>query len=255
MINQELYHKNSTKESLEVGVISKLEDLKYKLQNAKNTIYSYLENSQNNIANIRTYRDEITSLLAITILRERNNGKEAPSNLEQVYKNQCFKVYSTNFAIVEDILRNPTLAFVNYYSSPMTCYCASVSKILKYDNDKLPAEEIAKSLDIIPLSLMFKAKLKNEVSLYNTPNSKIIKQKTLRYLQNFNFYNNEILFVKDNKSYTRQEVIRTIRNKRASHTEYGFEFKDLQEEMMFTMTIFQIAWEVVYNFLNIDCFD
>jgi hypothetical protein len=270
---KKVLHKNSEKETLEGAVLNNLEELKQKLINTKNIIYSYLQDPENNLSNLKTQRNDITMLLGLTILNENNRGKVTHSNLEQIHKEKVFRVYQNNSKIhpVIEVMKNPnTLGLYTFfdsrYKSSMLCPVidckTQIEAPLSEMTDKVFVETVKKfhlkiqqKPNLIPLSLMFKARLKNEKSLYTSDRSFIIRSKTLRYLNSFYLYNNEVLFNIKNKNYIRQEVIRIIRNKRAAHGEEGkFEFNNLEEEIMFTMTIFQITWDVVYNFLKVDCF-
>lgn len=98
----EVLHKNSEKETLEGAVLNNLEGLKQKLINTKNIIYSYLQDPKNNLAKLRTQRNDITMLLGNTILKNKNHGKITPSNLEKIYKEKVFKVYKCSLKLLNN---------------------------------------------------------------------------------------------------------------------------------------------------------
>lgn len=187
-------------------------------------------------------------------------------NFLQTYKRYLaikLKVYKEiNFGkdITSNNLRSQNIILFtspNFAQSAMIKYATTAEKLLKYTKDTSQNFD-KKEAKAIPASFGIKAILKNDIAkvLNNRGNVTLKASKTLHYLQSFDLYNNAKIF----NEYTRQNVISWVKNKRTSHYEetdkfFNDQWNDINFEMHITMIIFQIGWEVCYNFLGKDCFE
>lgn len=83
-----ILHKNSETDNLETSVLNNLHSLSSKITSLKDLLKKYL-NHENCIYEIRTARQEIITILGLTILENKTHGKKLPSNLQAIFGNKA----------------------------------------------------------------------------------------------------------------------------------------------------------------------